>query len=52
MAEGVEDASAADALRELGVDYLQGYHFARPMPREEFLHWLETHQAQPTSVMP
>ncbi|HWS03864.1 MAG TPA: EAL domain-containing protein [Gammaproteobacteria bacterium] len=46
VAEGVEDAAAADALRELGVDYLQGYHFARPMPREEFLRWLENHQIQ------
>ncbi|MBI5461768.1 MAG: EAL domain-containing protein [Gammaproteobacteria bacterium] len=50
VAEGVEDASAADALCELGVDYLQGYHFARPMPREEFLHWLESHQAQPVAL--
>jgi len=46
VAEGVEGAAAADALRELGVDYLQGYHFARPMPREEFLRWLENHQIQ------
>ncbi|HEY9198441.1 MAG TPA: EAL domain-containing protein [Gammaproteobacteria bacterium] len=41
VAEGVEDARAADILRELGVDYLQGYHFAKPMPREAFLHWLD-----------
>lgn len=51
VAEGVEDAAAADALRELGVDCLQGYHFARPMPREEFLHWLENHQARPASAI-
>ena len=50
VAEGVEDAAAADALRELGVDYLQGYHFARPMPREEFFRWLETHPARTSSA--
>jgi EAL domain-containing protein (putative c-di-GMP-specific phosphodiesterase class I) len=40
VAEGVETAEAADKLRELGVDFLQGYHYARPMPAEEFERWL------------
>ncbi|BAN34747.1 hypothetical protein SCD_n00906 [Sulfuricella denitrificans skB26] len=40
VAEGVEDEEAATRLRELGVDYLQGYHFAKPMPREDFERWL------------
>lgn len=30
IAEHVEDASTADRLRELGVDYAQGYFFSRP----------------------
>lgn len=29
-AEGVEDAATLDRLRELGVDYAQGYHIGRP----------------------
>jgi diguanylate cyclase (GGDEF)-like protein/PAS domain S-box-containing protein len=33
-AEGVESAQHARILAELGCDYLQGYHFARPMPAE------------------
>ena len=32
VAEGVEDADALQALRELGCEYAQGYHLARPQP--------------------
>jgi len=35
VAEGVEDESTAEVLRRLGVDVLQGYHFARPCPASE-----------------
>ncbi len=35
VAEGVEDASAADRLRELGCQEAQGFHFARPMAAGE-----------------
>jgi diguanylate cyclase (GGDEF)-like protein len=31
VAEGVEDEAAAQALREIGCDTAQGYHFDRPM---------------------
>ncbi len=41
VAEGVEDAEVADALTEMGVDVLQGWHCGRPMPAEEFLALLE-----------
>lgn len=32
VAEGVEDAAARDKLKSIGVDYGQGYFFARPAP--------------------
>jgi EAL domain-containing protein (putative c-di-GMP-specific phosphodiesterase class I) len=32
VGEGVEDAKTLTLLRELGVDYAQGYHIARPGP--------------------
>jgi PAS domain S-box-containing protein len=35
VAEGVEDAKALELVRELGVDFAQGYHIARPAPIEE-----------------
>lgn len=33
VAESVEDATDAAALTDLGIDWLQGYHFGRPAPR-------------------
>lgn len=32
VAEGIENQSECDVMRELGVDYGQGYLFARPLP--------------------
>lgn len=32
VAEGVEDADTLELLRDLGVDYAQGYHIGRPAP--------------------
>ena len=40
VAEGVEDARTATLLIEMGVDALQGYHFAKPMPIDEYILWL------------
>ncbi len=36
VAEGVEEESQAEFLLSLNCEYAQGYHFARPMPIEEF----------------
>ena len=35
-AEGIEDAAALAFLREIGCDYGQGYHIAKPLPVESF----------------
>ena len=40
VAEGVEDAATALDLGTLGVDVLQGYHFAAPMPANEVAGWV------------
>ena len=35
VAESVENAETARALMQIGVDFAQGYHLARPMPMSE-----------------
>ena len=40
VAEGVEDRETFDRLADFGCDEAQGYYIARPMPAEEFGHWL------------
>ncbi|MDZ7278226.1 EAL domain-containing protein [Pantoea eucrina] len=45
VAEGVETAEQARYLCARGVDHLQGYYYARPMPIEDFPAWLAHYQA-------
>jgi len=45
IAEGVEDETTATLLTSMGTDYLQGYHFAKPMPRADFDQWLKDRPA-------
>ena len=40
VAEGVEDAPTASALIAMGVDILQGYHIAAPMPAASVGPWV------------
>jgi diguanylate cyclase (GGDEF)-like protein len=37
LAEFVADADTLDAVRALGVDYVQGFHLGRPLPVDEAL---------------
>ena len=40
VAEGVETRAQQTRLIALGVSYMQGYLFGRPMPNTEFLAWM------------
>ena len=36
-AEGIETKEMAEAMAEIGCDYLQGYYYSKPIPMGEFL---------------
>jgi diguanylate cyclase (GGDEF)-like protein/PAS domain S-box-containing protein len=41
VAEGVEDQTAVNTLRELGVEFVQGYVYSKPLPAAEATAFLE-----------
>lgn len=41
VAEGIETGEQARKLANLGVDFLQGFYYARPMPEDAFIHFME-----------
>lgn len=41
VAEGVETLEMANALIALGCDYLQGYYYSRPIPKDKFLEFIQ-----------
>ena len=50
VAEGVEEASQLERLRQIGCDYVQGYYYSKPLPVGELeafvLAWSPTEDAQ------
>ena len=36
-AEGIENEQMAKSMTDIGVSFLQGYHFSKPIPMEEFV---------------
>jgi diguanylate cyclase (GGDEF)-like protein len=50
VAEGVEVVSSWDTLGRLGCDLIQGYFVSKPLPLEEFAHWMQTRA--PASPVP
>lgn len=36
VAEGIETEEELNAMREQGIDYIQGYYFSKPLPMNEF----------------
>ncbi len=52
IAEGVETPSQRDYLNQRGVQYAQGYWYAKPMTIDAFVSWMEGHgAAQPEQVV-
>ena len=44
LVEGVETKAHVNKLHDLGVDYLQGYYFSRPVPQKELLAVISSQQ--------
>jgi EAL domain-containing protein (putative c-di-GMP-specific phosphodiesterase class I) len=43
VAEGVETKEQLDAMIGLGISFIQGFYFSRPLPKDEFLDFLAEH---------
>ena len=43
IAEGIEEIEQQDRLLELGCDEVQGFYYAKPMPKNKFLEFLRNH---------
>ena len=44
VSEGVETKEQYDAMVGLGIDYIQGYYFSRPIPGQELVKFLKDFQ--------
>ena len=45
VSEGVETDEQMQGMLELGVDYIQGFCFSRPVPQDELLQFLKQHNS-------
>jgi len=45
VAEGVETEQQCNFLIERDCEYLQGYHFGKPMPEKQLMEWLKEFEA-------
>jgi len=48
LAEGVEEAESVELLAQLGCDAIQGWYFAKAMPADEALSWVERFNSRAT----
>lgn len=40
VSEGIETREQFDTMTELGISYIQGYYFSKPLPENEFLNFI------------
>lgn len=47
VAEGVEKGEQSEQMERLGVDFIQGYYYGRPMPEKECLRYIRNFNSLP-----
>jgi sensor c-di-GMP phosphodiesterase-like protein len=45
VSEGVETEEQLETMKKLGVQYIQGYYFSKPLPEDEFVRFVKEHLA-------
>lgn len=45
VVEGVETSENAELFSSLGCDYIQGYYYSKPMPKNDFIKFVESSKA-------
>lgn len=40
VAEGIEDGETLRKFEEMGCDYIQGFYFSKPLPKDEFIQFI------------
>ncbi|MBR6071836.1 MAG: EAL domain-containing protein [Acholeplasmatales bacterium] len=43
VVEGVEEEQQANSLIEYGCDYIQGYYYSKPLPKDKFIEFIKEH---------
>ena len=41
LVEGIEDKNALDKFVSIGVDFVQGYYFSKPLPEDDYIEFLK-----------
>ena len=41
VSEGIETKEMLDTMENLGISYIQGYYFSKPIPEDEFIEFME-----------
>lgn len=50
VTEGIEEKTQLNTMEQLGVHYIQGYYFSKPLSEQDFLSFLQCHQKINNSV--
>ena len=46
VSEGIETEEQMEAMKDIGVEYIQGFYYSRPLPETEFLEFLAEKNSQ------